>query len=36
MPGKDFPLRYDERFLEKPFEPVKLLQKVRDCADAKN
>jgi PAS domain S-box-containing protein len=35
-PGRDFPLRSDERFLEKPFEPVTLLQKVRDCADAKN
>jgi two-component system cell cycle sensor histidine kinase/response regulator CckA len=35
-PGRDFPLRYDERFLEKPFKPVALLQKVRDCADAKN
>ena len=36
MPGKDSPLRRNEKFLEKPFGPVKLLQKVRDCADAKN
>ncbi len=35
MPGKDSPLRQNESFLEKPFEPVKLLQKVRDCVDAK-
>jgi PAS domain S-box-containing protein len=34
MPGKDSPLRDNESFLEKPFEPVKLLQKVRDCANA--
>ncbi len=31
--GKDSPLRDNEKFLEKPFEPVKLLQKVRDCLD---
>jgi len=34
MPGKDSPLRHNESFLEKPFEPVKLLQKVRECVDA--
>jgi two-component system, cell cycle sensor histidine kinase and response regulator CckA len=33
LPGKDSPLRHHEDFLEKPFEPVKLLQKVRNCAD---
>lgn len=32
--GQDSPLRNHEAFLEKPFEPVKLLQKVRDCVDA--
>jgi PAS domain S-box-containing protein len=36
MPGKDSPLRHNESFLEKPFEPVKLLQKIRDCANAKS
>jgi CheY-like chemotaxis protein len=36
MPGKDSPLRDNESFLEKPFEPVKLLQKIRDCANAKS
>ena len=35
LPGKDSPLRHHEDFLEKPFEPVELLQKIRDCADAK-
>jgi len=36
LPGKDSPLRDNENFLEKPFEPVKLLQRVRACADARN
>ncbi len=36
MPGRDTPLRDNESFLEKPFEPSKLLQKIRDCADMKN
>jgi PAS domain S-box-containing protein len=35
LPGKDAPLSAHEDYLEKPFEPVKLLQKVRDCVDAK-
>ncbi|HUA37326.1 MAG TPA: PAS domain S-box protein [Candidatus Sulfopaludibacter sp.] len=35
-PGKDSPLRHHETFLEKPFEPAKLLQKIRDCADMAN
>jgi len=33
MPGRDSPLRDNEDFLEKPFEPVKLLQRIRACAD---
>jgi two-component system cell cycle sensor histidine kinase/response regulator CckA len=33
MPGKDCPLRDYGSFLEKPFEPVKLLRKIRDGAD---
>ena len=33
LPGRGSPLRHHEAFLEKPFEPAKLLQKVRDCAD---
>ncbi len=36
MPGRDTPLRDNESFLEKPFEPAKLLQKIRDCADMTN
>lgn len=36
MPGKDSPLRNNEDFLEKPFEPVKLLQRIRACGDTKN
>jgi PAS domain S-box-containing protein len=36
MPGKDSALRHNESFLEKPFLPVKLLQKVRDCANVKS
>ncbi len=36
MPGKDSPLRDNESFLEKPFEPARLLQKIRDCADMTN
>jgi two-component system cell cycle sensor histidine kinase/response regulator CckA len=35
LPGRDSPLRQNEAFLEKPFEPAKLLQKIRDCADWK-
>jgi PAS domain S-box-containing protein len=35
IPGRDFPLRDNEKFLEKPFEPSKLLQKIRDCLDVK-
>jgi PAS domain S-box-containing protein len=31
MLGKDSPLRNNGNFLEKPFEPAKLLQSVRDC-----
>jgi two-component system, cell cycle sensor histidine kinase and response regulator CckA len=31
MLGKDSPLRKNRNFLEKPFEPAKLLQSVRDC-----
>jgi PAS domain S-box-containing protein len=34
MLGQDSPLRNNENFLEKPFEPRKLLQRLRDCADA--
>ncbi len=33
MPGRDCPLRDNESFLEKPFEPAKLLEKIRDCLD---
>ncbi|HKW29318.1 MAG TPA: response regulator, partial [Verrucomicrobiae bacterium] len=36
MPGKDSPLRDNEAFLEKPFEPSKLLQKIRDCVEIRN
>jgi PAS domain S-box-containing protein len=36
MPGKDSPLRHNEAFLEKPFEPAKLLRKIRDCAELQN
>ncbi|HLZ53625.1 MAG TPA: ATP-binding protein, partial [Verrucomicrobiae bacterium] len=36
MPGKDSPLHDNESFLEKPFEPTKLLQKIRDCVEIKN
>jgi CheY-like chemotaxis protein len=36
LPDKDSPLRNNEDFLEKPFEPVKLLQKVQNCADGKS
>lgn len=35
LPAKDAPTNQREDYLEKPFEPMKLLQKVRDCADAK-
>ncbi len=31
MLGKDSPLRSKGNFLEKPFEPARLLQSVRDC-----
>ena len=34
MLGKDSPLRNNPDFLEKPFEPRKFLQRVRDCLDA--
>lgn len=36
LPGKDSPLRDNESFLEKPFDPAKLLQIIRDCADVTN
>jgi PAS domain S-box-containing protein len=36
LPGQNSPLRDNENFLEKPFEPFKLLQRVRACADARN
>ena len=32
--GKDSPLRHNVNFLEKPFDPHKFLQRVRDCLDA--
>ena len=32
---KDSPLRANENFLEKPFKLNTLLQRIRDCADAK-
>jgi PAS domain S-box-containing protein len=35
MLGGDCPLRDNESFLDKPFEPSKLLQKIRGCLDAK-
>jgi two-component system cell cycle sensor histidine kinase/response regulator CckA len=33
MLGKNSPVRSDSNFLEKPFQPKKLLQRVRDCLD---
>ncbi len=36
LPGKDSTLRDHESFLEKPFDPAKLLRIIRDCADITN
>jgi hypothetical protein len=31
--GQDSPLRNNQNFLEKPFDPMKFLQRVRVCLD---
>jgi PAS domain S-box-containing protein len=31
--GEDSPLRHNKNFLEKPFDPRKFLQRVRNCLD---
>jgi len=35
MLGKDSPLRNNPNFVEKPFDPAKFLQRVRDCVASK-
>jgi len=35
MLGPDSPLRNNPNFMEKPFDPYKFLQRVRDCLDAR-
>jgi CheY-like chemotaxis protein len=31
--GQDSPLRHNKNFLEKPFDPLKFLQRIRNCLD---
>jgi two-component system NtrC family sensor kinase len=35
MLGENSPLRLDGNFIEKPFMPMKFLQQLRDCLDAR-